>query len=369
MEGALLIRCGLLDERQGALSLPEIKKDLLQEAVGVGFRGTTPSMSFTHLLPIDRDVEAPLIHARLTARPKEGGALGPFRGVPGHDQIQPQPRWTVSMGSILSSGWPQLGHWRVHIPAPPLEVPGYGRGEQTAGQASLMDQRRRSARACSGRQTRRHGRESSGMHRTAQCGWAACFKGWPPGGGGLLVGSGRSPARSRRTGTALASETTGGPPMRLARLAARATLALALLATPLAVEAQPTGKAYRVGHVMLGTRDQNAVVLQALDDGLRRLGHARRAESPVRAPIRRRPGRAPGCPGGGARPAERRCDRGGEQPDRRPRQAGDDDHPDHHDGRGGGRFWPARCFHSSVVSPTGFAGLWKQEFQGLIKIA
>jgi putative tryptophan/tyrosine transport system substrate-binding protein len=51
------------------------------------------------------------------------------------------------------------------------------------------------------------------------------------------------------------------------------TLGLSLLAAPLAVEAQPTEKAYRVGHVMSGTRDQSAVILQALEDGLRRLGY------------------------------------------------------------------------------------------------
>jgi hypothetical protein len=122
VESALLIRRGLLDERQGALSLPEIEEDLLQEAVGAGCRGTTTSTSFTHLLPIDRDVDAPLIDARLTTRPREGGALSPFRGAPRHDQIQPHPQWTVSMGSILTSGWPQLGHRRVHIPAPPSEA-------------------------------------------------------------------------------------------------------------------------------------------------------------------------------------------------------------------------------------------------------
>jgi hypothetical protein len=42
--GALLIRRGLLDERQGALRLPEIEEDLPQEA---GFRGTTTRTSLT----------------------------------------------------------------------------------------------------------------------------------------------------------------------------------------------------------------------------------------------------------------------------------------------------------------------------------
>ena len=51
------------------------------------------------------------------------------------------------------------------------------------------------------------------------------------------------------------------------------TLAWAFLAAPLAIEAQPTGRAYRVGHVSSGTRDQNAMVVQALEDGLRRLGY------------------------------------------------------------------------------------------------
>ena len=40
--------------------------------------------------------------------------------------------------------------------------------------------------------------------------------------------------------------------MRLARLTASATLALALLAAPLAVEAQPAGKVYRIGYLTAG---------------------------------------------------------------------------------------------------------------------
>ena len=48
---------------------------------------------------------------------------------------------------------------------------------------------------------------------------------------------------------------------------------LSILATPLAGEAQQAGKVYRVGHAMSGTRDQNAVSLRALGDGLRGLGY------------------------------------------------------------------------------------------------
>jgi ABC-type uncharacterized transport system substrate-binding protein len=61
--------------------------------------------------------------------------------------------------------------------------------------------------------------------------------------------------------------------MKLTGTALLTSLALSLFAAPLVAEAQPTGKAYRVGHVMSGTRDQNAEVLQALQDGLRRLGY------------------------------------------------------------------------------------------------
>ena len=46
-----------------------------------------------------------------------------------------------------------------------------------------------------------------------------------------------------------------------------------VLAAPLAAEAQPVGKVYRVGHVMSGTRNQNAEILRTLEDGLRRLGY------------------------------------------------------------------------------------------------
>lgn len=53
----------------------------------------------------------------------------------------------------------------------------------------------------------------------------------------------------------------------------RALAVLALLAMPLALEAQPAGRVYRVGCVTSGTREQNAEVLRALEDGLRQLGY------------------------------------------------------------------------------------------------
>ena len=70
----------------------------------------------------------------------------------------------------------------------------------------------------------------------------------------------------RRAATAMRS------PIHLTRLL-MVRLIVAALAAPLAAEAQPAGKVYRVGHVMSGTRDQNAVTLRALEDGLRGLGY------------------------------------------------------------------------------------------------
>jgi putative ABC transport system substrate-binding protein len=61
--------------------------------------------------------------------------------------------------------------------------------------------------------------------------------------------------------------------MRLARLAAPATLALALLAAPLAAEAQQAGKVYQVGHVTSGSREQDVVFLRALEERLKQLGY------------------------------------------------------------------------------------------------
>jgi hypothetical protein len=47
---------------------------------------------------------------------------------------------------------------------------------------------------------------------------------------------------------------------------------LALLAEPRAAGAQQ-GKAYRVGYVSSGTREQNTPFLRALEEGLSRLGY------------------------------------------------------------------------------------------------
>ena len=61
--------------------------------------------------------------------------------------------------------------------------------------------------------------------------------------------------------------------MRLARLAARATLALALLAAPLAAEAQPAGKVYQVGIVTLGVGPSQSPLWQSFIVTLRELGY------------------------------------------------------------------------------------------------
>jgi putative tryptophan/tyrosine transport system substrate-binding protein len=58
--------------------------------------------------------------------------------------------------------------------------------------------------------------------------------------------------------------------MRLARLAALATLALALLVTPLAAEAPPAGKVPRIGFLAPGPTPMNVA---ALREGLRELGY------------------------------------------------------------------------------------------------
>jgi putative ABC transport system substrate-binding protein len=59
----------------------------------------------------------------------------------------------------------------------------------------------------------------------------------------------------------------------MTRVLSMVILIVAALAAPLTAETQQAGKVYRVGHVMSGTRDQNAVTLRALEDGLRGLGY------------------------------------------------------------------------------------------------
>jgi hypothetical protein len=47
------------------------------------------------------------------------------------------------MGSILTSGWPQFKHWRVHIPTPPSEAPAMdkrSKGRARAGTAGRSHQ-------------------------------------------------------------------------------------------------------------------------------------------------------------------------------------------------------------------------------------
>src|SRR6185369_2659290 len=48
---------------------------------------------------------------------------------------------------------------------------------------------------------------------------------------------------------------------------------LSLLTAPLAVEAQPAGKVYQVGHVTSGSREQDVMFLRALEKGLKQLGY------------------------------------------------------------------------------------------------
>src|SRR5262249_37484788 len=58
------------------------------------------------------------------------------------------------------------------------------------------------------------------------------------------------------------------------RQLAVALLALALLAAPLAVEAQPAGKVYRVGYLSNASATASAPFVEALRQGLRELGWA-----------------------------------------------------------------------------------------------
>jgi putative ABC transport system substrate-binding protein len=62
--------------------------------------------------------------------------------------------------------------------------------------------------------------------------------------------------------------------MRFARLPALALLALTLLAAPLVADAQQAGKAYRIGYLQTAPRASAVHLLQALEDGLRKLGYA-----------------------------------------------------------------------------------------------
>ena len=62
--------------------------------------------------------------------------------------------------------------------------------------------------------------------------------------------------------------------MRCARFAGLAILALALLVTPLAAEAQSPGKVYRVGFVTVVSPERAAVFVNAMRQGLHELGYA-----------------------------------------------------------------------------------------------
>src|SRR4029453_8378570 len=46
-----------------------------------------------------------------------------------------------------------------------------------------------------------------------------------------------------------------------------------ILAAPLAVDAQQTGKVYRIGHVSLNSAEEMAPYLQAFEEGFRELGY------------------------------------------------------------------------------------------------
>jgi putative ABC transport system substrate-binding protein len=61
--------------------------------------------------------------------------------------------------------------------------------------------------------------------------------------------------------------------MRFARLTVLALLALALLAAPLAAEAQQPGSVHRIGYLQPAPRESTAHMLKALEDGLRELGY------------------------------------------------------------------------------------------------
>ncbi len=52
-----------------------------------------------------------------------------------------------------------------------------------------------------------------------------------------------------------------------------AVLALAILGMPLAADAQPAGKVYRVGYLQTSTREQQLHLVKAFEDGLRDLGY------------------------------------------------------------------------------------------------
>ena len=57
------------------------------------------------------------------------------------------------------------------------------------------------------------------------------------------------------------------------RLVSAITLVVGLLSAPLAAEAQPAGKVYRIGCLHLGPREPSAHLLKALEEGLRELGY------------------------------------------------------------------------------------------------
>src|SRR5262245_8032453 len=64
-----------------------------------------------------------------------------------------------------------------------------------------------------------------------------------------------------------------GDPMRFARLAALATLALGVVAAPLGVGAQGPGKVPLVGYALARVASENQHVLDAVRQGLRDLGY------------------------------------------------------------------------------------------------
>ena len=59
----------------------------------------------------------------------------------------------------------------------------------------------------------------------------------------------------------------------LARLMAPTFLALALLAAPLAAEAQPAGKSHRIGFLGVGSREGRAFLIEGFLQGLREHGY------------------------------------------------------------------------------------------------
>jgi putative tryptophan/tyrosine transport system substrate-binding protein len=60
--------------------------------------------------------------------------------------------------------------------------------------------------------------------------------------------------------------------MTVSRVALTVTLGLTLLAAPRAAEAQPAGKVYRLGYLQTQTREQQAHLVKAFEDGLHDLG-------------------------------------------------------------------------------------------------